>query len=110
MGFWDMQLFNKTLLGKQGSRLLTRPDALCTRVIKGEYFPDGEFLTDTRKKKSSTVWKAMLHGRDALYRGVNKRIRPGTETNIWADNWVPVIKSLKPRVRLEVKTLNKNLE
>ena len=44
MGFRDMTLFNKVMLGKQGWRLLTRPDALCSRVLKGKYFPNSDFL------------------------------------------------------------------
>jgi hypothetical protein len=53
MGFRDLPLFNKEMLGKQGWRLLKHPDSLCTRVIKGKYFPNGVFLTATRKKRSS---------------------------------------------------------
>ncbi|GJN28083.1 hypothetical protein PR202_gb16165 [Eleusine coracana subsp. coracana] len=74
MGFRDLLLFNKALLGKQGWRLLARPDALCTRVIKGKYFPHGNFLTATRKKKSSETWRAMLYGREILKKGLIKRI------------------------------------
>jgi hypothetical protein len=32
MGFRDLPLFNKAMLGKQGWRLMTRPDSLCVRV------------------------------------------------------------------------------
>ena len=72
MGFRDMSLFNQAMLGKQGWRLLTRPDSLCTRVIKGKYFPHGNFLSATRRKRSSETWRALLHGRDVLRRGLIK--------------------------------------
>lgn len=39
MGFRDLHLFNKAMLGKQGWRLMTRPDSLCARVLKGRYYP-----------------------------------------------------------------------
>ena len=89
MGFWDLPLFNKAMLGKQGWRLITRPDSLCARVIKGKYFPNGEFLTANRKKRSSETWRAMLHEREALVKGIIKRVGPGSSINIWNDNWIP---------------------
>ncbi|CAD6223899.1 unnamed protein product [Miscanthus lutarioriparius] len=35
MGFRDLRSFNLAMLGKQGWRLITRPDSLCARVLKG---------------------------------------------------------------------------
>lgn len=55
MGFRELPLFNKAMLGKQGWRLTTRPDTLCSRVIKGKYYPNGDFMCATRKKRSSEV-------------------------------------------------------
>jgi hypothetical protein len=56
MGFRDMTLFNQAMLGKQGWRLMTRPDAPCTRVLQGTYYPNCEFLDATMTKK------ALKHG------------------------------------------------
>jgi hypothetical protein len=100
MGFRDMSLFNKAMLGKQGWRLLIRPEALCSRVLKGKYFPNSNFLAATRRKKSSETWRAILHGRDVLKRGIIKQICPGSSVNIWEDNWIPGTMSMKPLVRL----------
>ena len=44
MGFRDMELFNLAILGKHGWRFITNPGSLCSRVMKGRYFPDGEFM------------------------------------------------------------------
>ena len=101
MGFRDLPLFNKAMLGKQGWRLLTRPDSLCTRVIKGKYYPHGDFLTATWKKRSSETWWAMLHGQDVLRKGITKRVGPGNSINIWEDNWIPGALKLKPLIRQE---------
>jgi len=101
MGFRDLTLFNKAMLGKQGWRLMTRPDSLCARVIKGKYYPNGEFLTATRKRKCSETWKAILFGREALKLGMIKRIGPGDTVNIWTDNWIVGLDSFKPTIRLE---------
>jgi hypothetical protein len=51
MGFRDIKHFNIVMLGKQGWRLMTSPDTLCSRVLKGKYFPNGDFVTARNKKK-----------------------------------------------------------
>jgi hypothetical protein len=100
MGFRDLPLFNQAMLGKQGCRLIImRPDSLCARVLKGKYFPSCSFLEATRKKKSSETWRAILFGRQALVKGLIKRIGPGDSTNIWSDNWIGGTLSMKPIVR-----------
>jgi hypothetical protein len=37
MGFRDLHLFNIAMLGKQGWRLITKPDTLCARILAGKY-------------------------------------------------------------------------
>lgn len=49
IGFRDFGLFNKAMLGKQGWRLLTRPDSLCAQVLKGKYYPSSGFLSASKK-------------------------------------------------------------
>ena len=95
MGFRDFQLFNQAMLGKQGWRLLTRPESLCAMVLKGKYYSTCDFLSPTRKKRSSATWRAILHGREVLKRGLIKRVGPGN-INVWQDNWIPGLRSLKP--------------
>uniref|UniRef100_A0A0A8Y6T9 Uncharacterized protein n=1 Tax=Arundo donax TaxID=35708 RepID=A0A0A8Y6T9_ARUDO len=103
MGFRDLKLFNQDMLRKQGWRLVSNPEPLCSRVIKGKYYPHGDFLSATKKKKSSHTWRALLHGRESLKKGLIKRIRPGDSVNIWEDNWPPGSVTLKPLYkRLEI--------
>jgi hypothetical protein len=66
MGFRDFSLFNQAMLGKQGWRLLMRPGSLCAKVMRGKYYPNGDFLTATKKWRSSEMWRSILHGRDVL--------------------------------------------
>ena len=35
MGFRDLKMFNLAMLGKQGWRLMTRPDSLCAKFSRG---------------------------------------------------------------------------
>jgi len=89
MGFRDMRNFNLAMLGKQGWRLLTKPDSLCARVLKGRYYHDGNFLTSTRKKHASQTWRSILAGHDVLMKGLIRRIGSGASTHIWRDRWLP---------------------
>lgn len=100
MGFRDFSLFNKAMLGKQGWRLLTRPNSLCARVLRGRYYPSTDFLSATKKRRSSATWRAILYGRDVLKAGLIHRVGPGN-VNAWNENWIPGSRSLKPLVRLD---------
>jgi hypothetical protein len=100
MGFRDMSLFNQAMLGKQGWHLIMRSDSLCAKLLKGKYFSSCSFLEASRKKKCSKTWKAILFGRQALIKGLTKRVGPGDTINIWSDNWISGTASMKPIVRL----------
>ena len=41
LGFRDYQTFNLAMLGKQGWKFLSNPNALVTRIFKAKYFSDG---------------------------------------------------------------------
>jgi hypothetical protein len=56
MGFKDIKKFNLAMLGKQGWRLMTNPSSLCAWVLKGKYYPTGDFMSARRKKNSSYTW------------------------------------------------------
>jgi hypothetical protein len=105
MGFRDMALFNQAMLAKQGWRLMMHPESLCAKVLKGKYFPNGDFVSATRKKKSSETWRAILYGREALLKGLIKRIGPGN-INIWSERWIGSSSSRQPLFRM----VNSNVE
>jgi hypothetical protein len=96
MGFKDVKAFNIAMLGKQGWRLMTKPESLCARVLKGKYFPQGEFLTAKDKKNSSHTWCAILAGHKALDVSLIKRIWDGKSTDVWKDRWIPDAVGRKP--------------
>lgn len=89
MGFRDIKHFNVAMLGKQGWRLMTAPDTLCARVLKGKYYPNGDFLSARLKRNSSHTWRAILTGRNVLNQGLIRCIGDGESTNIWHDRWIP---------------------
>lgn len=106
MGFRDFELFNQAMLAKQGWRLLTNPNSLCARVLKGKYFNDCEFMAAGRKRNSSHTWRAILYGRDALKEGLIKRVGDGSSINPWTDPWIPLNHSKKPLVKKDRATAN----
>jgi hypothetical protein len=89
MGFRDIQLFNQSMLAKQGWRLLTKPNSLCAKVLKGKYYPNSDFMSARRKRNSSHTWRAILHGREALDKGLIKRVGDGSTIRVFEDPWIP---------------------
>jgi hypothetical protein len=89
MGFRDMELFNQAMLGRQCWRLLTVPDSLCARVLKGRYFPDEDFWNASCPRSASYTWCSILHGRKLVKRGILWGIGDGSTVRIKYDRWVP---------------------
>ena len=106
MGFRDLELFNVALLGKHGWRLLTNPQSLCARVLKGRYFPSCDFMQATVPRFSSAMWRAIIAGRDALQVGLIKCVGDGTTISIWDDKWILGTISMAPTVRSGNTQLN----
>ena len=96
LGFRDIKHFNLAMLGKQGWRLMVTPESLCTRVLKGRYYPNYDFMSATKKKGASHTWRAILAGRKVLQMGCIRCIGDGITTNIWRDQWLPGGVGLKP--------------
>jgi hypothetical protein len=107
MGFRDMAAFNISLLGKQGWRLITSPDSLCARVLSARYYHNKSFMEATAPRTASRTWRAILAGREALERGIIKRVGTGESISIWDDNWIPNSGTLQPLFRPADATVEK---
>ena len=101
MEVWVLEssLFNQAMLAKHGWRLLSKPDSLCARVLKGKYFYDRGFMEAGRKKGALHTWRAILHGREALQGGLIKRVGDGSTIDAWRDPWIAKNYNSKPFVR-----------
>jgi hypothetical protein len=73
---------------------MTLPDSVCARVIKGKYYPNGEFSKARKKRNSSHTWRALLTGRGARHCGLTHHIVDGESTN--QDRWILGAISGKP--------------
>ena len=70
------------------------------RVFKGKYFHETDFLAARKKRNSSHVWRAMLHGREALYKGLIKRVGDGSSIHAFEDPWIPANMNGRPLFKL----------
>lgn len=58
------------MLGQQGWRILSSPESLCARDLKGRYFPQGVFWHAEAPRSTSYTWRNILFGRELLKHGV----------------------------------------
>jgi hypothetical protein len=89
MGFWDLHLFNKALLARQGWRLLHHPQSLVCRILKAKYFPHTSFLEAQLSGNVSYIWRSICEARHVLHDGLRWRVGNGTNIKIWKDAWLP---------------------
>ncbi|XP_055962295.1 uncharacterized protein LOC130015681 [Mercurialis annua] len=95
LGFRDLECFNKSLLAKQGWRILDQPESLMARMFKGRYFKNSSFLEAKCPRTASYTWKSIMWGRELLSEGLRWRIGTGENVHIYGDKWVPMEKSFK---------------
>jgi hypothetical protein len=89
MGFRDMELFNQALLAKQCWRLLTVPDSLCAKVLKGRYYPNSTFWQAGNTRSASYTWRSLMYGKKILISGVLWRVGNGRTISLTRDHWIP---------------------
>ncbi|XP_022741850.1 uncharacterized protein LOC111293360 [Durio zibethinus] len=82
MGFRDVELFNKAMLGKQGWRLLTQTESLIHQVLKAKYFPDCSFMETQLGNNPSYTWKRTWEVHDILEKSVRERVGNGQSIQI----------------------------
>lgn len=66
LGFRDIQLFNQALLAKIAWRIITVPDSLLARVLRGKYCHKKNFLIVDLPATCSHGWRGIIQGRNLL--------------------------------------------
>jgi ribonuclease HI len=89
MGFWDLEVFNKALLAKQGWRLMKFPNSLFAQILQDKYYPKGDFLKARVGRRPSYAWRSIVQAREVLERGIAWRVGNGELIRIWGDKWLP---------------------
>lgn len=89
LGYRSLHGFNLALLGKQGWRLLTRPESLVARVYKARYFKEGDFLSAKLGSNPGFIWRSVFAAQELVRRGARKGIGNGRSVLIYKDPWLP---------------------
>ena len=97
MGFKDLKVFNTALLGKQAWRMISEPEALWVKIIKGIYFHDKSVLDAKRGARASWAWSSLIEGRDFIKEKLVWQVLDGRSLSIWEDRWVMGLKGKKLR-------------
>jgi hypothetical protein len=89
LGFWDLVMFNKALLAKQGWRLMQDPNSVAAEILQAKYFPHSTFLEAQLRAKPSFVWRSIFNARELLRKGLLWRVGDGRSIKIWGEKWLP---------------------
>lgn len=84
-GFKELRTFNSTMLANQATRLLSEPNALWTRVLKGLYFPNSDLLHAAKGGRASWAWPSLLVRREVLKLDVIWSVGNGRSIRVLAD-------------------------
>ncbi|KAI5648157.1 hypothetical protein M9H77_34162 [Catharanthus roseus] len=86
MRFRDLYAFNLALLAKQAWKVISEPQSLLSRVLKGTYFPSTSILQATSK----------VEGLNLLKRGIRWSVGTRLNINAWHSPWILTPHSFKP--------------
>ncbi|KAJ1395623.1 Ribonuclease H-like superfamily [Sesbania bispinosa] len=88
LGFRDFQALNIAHLAKQASRILSNPNSLWSKVLKGIYHPNQDFLNAKKGRRPSWIWASIIDGRDFMRRNGRWSIANGEDISITGDRWL----------------------
>ena len=89
LGFRNFRDFNLALLAKQVWRLLTKPNTLLARVLKGRYYRHTNPLLTGKVNNPSLGWTSLMAAKHVLTDGLQRTIGTGAETKVLEDLWIP---------------------
>lgn len=67
LDFRNFEMFNASLLAKQGWRILQNPQSLLAKILKAKYFPNSTFLNSRLKLGYSYTAKYMVDQENIIY-------------------------------------------
>ncbi|CAN0912624.1 Putative ribonuclease H protein At1g65750 [Linum grandiflorum] len=102
LGFRDFRAMNQALLAQQGWELLTNQNTLSFKLLKGKYFPHGNFLNAKLGASPSWIWRSILFGRELLLSGLQWQLGNGQSFNFLSDPWLNNGEPVKPSLLLSL--------
>lgn len=88
MGFRNFRDFNLAMLGKQGWRIITKPESLVSRIYKARYFAESNFLEAGIGNNPSFVWRSIWEAKQVILDGSRWRIGYGEMVNVLGHPWL----------------------
>lgn len=95
LGLRDIQAFNIAMLAKISWRILTRPESLLSKILRGKYCHSSSFLTVSCPSSPSHGWRGILMGRDLLLKHLGKAIGNSETTSVWYDSWISTTEDIR---------------
>lgn len=89
IGIRDPHKVNLLFLSKLSWRMLSNPDALWVRLLKGKYFPRSHTFHKNREYNISWVWHNIKRGLEVIKQNSVWQVGNGRSINISLDNWIP---------------------
>lgn len=81
LGFRDLRTFNLAMMDKHGWHLLTKPQSLVSRVLKGRYYLRSSF-------NPSFVWRSLWQSRKILTIDCMRSIGDGSNIMVMNACWL----------------------
>ena len=79
LGFKDLQDFNIAMSAKQLWRIITMPNLMMRKVLRGKYCKGESIWTMKQKNGDSWMWRSIISARDLLEREARKKRRRWSE-------------------------------
>ncbi|KAH9750457.1 reverse transcriptase domain-containing protein [Citrus sinensis] len=89
IGFKKLHAFNLAMLGKQGWKLMTKPNSLVAQILKARYYSRTSFAGATLGHNPSYAWRSIMAAKQVVIEGSRIRIGDGEQTFIGKDPWLP---------------------
>jgi len=97
------EAINKAFQCKLVWKILTNEESTWPRTMRAKYLRNQNFLTYTKKKTDSPVWKSLVNCQQLLRQGIVWRVGTGDEITFWYDNWI------EPQSLIELVGLNNDV-
>lgn len=76
------------MFAKQSWRIIRNPDSLLSKILRGKYFKDENFLEGPIGNSPFMAWRSICWGRDLFAKGFRWRVGNGNLITIDKDPWI----------------------
>lgn len=97
MGYRYLYVYNISLLGKQGWRLMMKSDSSVSKSFKAKYFPNLSFLEAKKGSNLSYVWRKLVEAKVVLKEGTRWSIWGGSSIKDFGGLWTHDHQQARPR-------------